>query len=377
MKRFIKKRLLIAVVTVLTAVFITPVFADEADIMDDLHDRIPEEVSPFLPDELFSDTASAENVVEITGADFIFGTLGGMLKEGLTPAMGSLSVILGTLLISSAIGVLSRDIADGRMSGAVSMITCLSLAVYIIMLEERLAADIGAFAGTVSAFAGAMVPMMAGLLSASANTVGAAVTSSGLLLFSAAVEYIITYIFVPLFRLGLALAVISSVAGEESGITGICDMIKRTFTWLAAGAATIFSAVLAYQTELAAAADTAAARGVKYTVGSAIPVVGGALGDAVRTAASGLSVIKSGSGTIGIVVLILLVCPLIISLAYMSATLGIASFASGLLGCGREASLLSELRSVTGFAIAIVALVGFVFIFALALFIKTAPAISL
>lgn len=359
-------------------IFVLSVSADEGSVsMSDLQNSIPDEIRPLLPDELLSDTATAEDLVNMTGVDYIFRKLGDMLKSSLAPAIGSLSVILGTLLISSAIGILSRDISEGRMSGAVSMITCLSLAVYIVTIEERLASDVSAFSGAISAFSGAMVPMMAGLLSASANTVGAAVTSSGLLLFSSAVEYIITYIFIPLFRMGLALAVISSVAGEESGVTGICDIIKRTFSWLAAGAATIFSAVLAYQTELAAAADTAAARGVKYTVGSAIPVVGGALGDAVRTAASGLSVIKSSSGTVGIVVLIMLVCPLIISLAYMSAVLGISSFASGLLGCGRESSLLSELRSVTGFAIAIVALIGFVFIFALSLFIKTAPAISL
>ena len=357
--------------------FVIAVTAADSGIMYDLYNSIPEEVTPLLPDELFGEDAKAEDTAKQLGVGYIFGELSDMLKEALIPAAGFLSVILGTVLISSAVGLLSRDLSGGSMSSAVSMITCLSLAIYIVTVEERRAENVGIFAGSVTSFTSAMVPVMAGLLSASANTAGAAVTSSGLFLFSAAVDYAVTYIFIPMFRFGLALAVISSVAGDESGVGGICDAVKRTFSWLAAGAATIFATVLTYQTELAAAADTTAARGMKYALGSAVPVVGGALGDAVRTAVSGLSVIKSGAGTVGIVVLILLTCPLLISLAYTSLSLGAASFAASTLGCKREARLLSELRSITGFAVAIVALIGFVFIFALALIIKTAPALSL
>ncbi len=342
---------------------------------DDPTIPLPKEILPLLPDELADGDVTTEKIAETTGIDYIFGKLGEMLRDALLPAAGTLSVILGTIMISSAVNVMSRDLSGGKISGAVSMITTLALAVYVVSIEERLADDISTFAGALSTFSGAMVPMMAGLLSASANNAGAAVASSGLLFFSAAVEYVVTYIFIPLFRFTLALAVISSVASPESGVGGICGLIKRAFTWLTAGAATIFSAVLSYQTQLAAAADTAAARGIKYTVGSAIPIVGGALGDAVRTAAAGLSVIKSGAGTVGIVALIFLTCPLLISLFYTSLSLGIASFAASVCGCSRESSLLSELKSATGFGIALVALVSFVFFFALALFMKTAPAL--
>lgn len=352
-----------------------PVSADDG-IMDELSGRLPDGVESLLPDGITDGDATAEDIAELTGADYIFGTLGNMLHDAFAPAAGLFSVILGTVLISSAVGILSHDISGGRISSAVSMITTLALAVYTVTAEERLVNDISAFSGSVSTYCGAMVPMIAGMLSASANTAGAAVTSSGLLFFSSAVEYVVTYIFIPLYRFILALAVISSVAGPESGVGGICGIIKRAFTWLTAGAAVIFSTVLSYQTELAAAADTAAARSIKYTIGSAVPIVGGALGDAVRTAAAGLSVIKNGAGTIGIVALILMTCPLLFSLFYMSLSLGITSYVASVCGCGREASLLSEMRSVTGFGIALVALVSFVFIFALALFIKTAPAIS-
>ena len=348
--------------------------ADIEDVLGGMRDIIPESVS--IPDELFDGMLSAEDITTATGIDYIFGRLKDMLKEAFFPAAGFLAVIMSTVLVSSVIGVISRDIGDGVMSASVSMITCLCLALYIITAEERLVGDISTFAHTVTTFTTAMVPMIAGLLAAAANTSTAAVTSSGLLLFSAAVEYAVTYIFIPIFRIGLSLAVISSVAGEETGVGGICEFIKKTFSWLAAGAATLFATVLSYQTAIAASADTAAARGLKYTFGSAVPVVGGALSDALRTATAGLSVIKNGAGTIGIVVLLLLTCPLIITIVYTMASLGIASLTAGMLGCKREASLLSEIRAMMGFAAAIVVLTAFVFIFALALFMSTAPAIT-
>ncbi len=363
-----------AVLVIMAALLSVTVFGEEG-VMDGLDGKLPEEVIPLLPDGIGE--ASASEISQLTGADYIFGVIGKLLREALFPAAGFLSVLLGTVLISSAVSLMSKDISGGRIASSVSMITTLSLAVYIGGVEERLVGEICAFADSVSAFCGAMVPITAGLLSASSNTAGAAVTSSGLLFFSSAVEYAAAYIFIPLFRFGLALTVISSVSGPESGAGSVCSVINKAFTWLLAGAAAIFSTVLSYQTELAAAADTAAARGVKYAVGSAIPIVGGALGDAVRTAAAGLSVIKSGAGTVGIVVLILLTLPLLISLSYTSLSLAAASFAASMLGCGREASLFGELRSLTGFGIALVSFISFVFIFALALFMKTAPAIGI
>ncbi len=372
-----RKRIIFVFAALLSlSMLVLPVAAEGADEGRTIGDIFPDDAAEFLPDRLVSEDDSADDVAELTGADKVFGMIGDMIGEALLPAAGFFSAVLGTVLVSSAIGILSRDVSGGRLYPAVSMITCLLLSVYVISAEEKLADAISTFAVSLSTFTTATVPMMAGLLSASANTSGAAVTSSGLLLFSSAAEYIVTYIFIPIFRLGLAFAVISSVSGSGSSAVGICGAIKRTFSWLAAGAATIFSTVIGYQTELAAAADTAAARGVKYAVGSAIPVVGGALGDAVRTTAAGLSVIKNAAGALGITAVIALFAPVFISTLFMSVSLSAASFCSELLGCKREAALLSEMREITGFAAAICSLIAFVFIFAAALFIKTAPAIS-
>ena len=343
-------------------------YNDMSDVYDNMRRGIPDEVEELLPDDI------AENIGSL-GFDFIFRKIVDMLRDAFTPARGFLSVLLGTVLISSALRVFSRDVSDGRLAESMSLVTCLSLAVYATGVTERLVTRINAFTCAISTFSGAMVPMMSAMLASSGNVTGAAVSSSGLLLFTSALQYLMSYVFVPVFRLSLALAVVASVT-SSGGAHRLCGAVKRAFVWLTAGAATIFPAVLSYQTQLAAAADSAAARGLKYTIGSAVPIVGGAIGDALRTAATGLSVIKSGAGALGIAVLLLLTCPLLLSLFLTSFSLNIASAVSSILGCDRESTLLGELHDAVGFAVAIVALSCVVFIIALALFMKTAPAIS-
>ena len=346
--------------------------AADGGAIDDIKNAAPDDIAELLPDDIAdtSDPASA------LGIDYVFSILLDAVKESLAPASGFLSVILGTLLISSAFRMFAGGISDGALSEPVSVITCLSLAVYAVVIMEQLSARVELFARSTSTFTITSVPILHALLTSTGNITSASVTSTGLLTFSAALQYTAAYIFVPLYKLGLALSVVTSVTSASAGASGVCAAVKRAFVWLAAGASTVFSAVLAYQTELVAAADTAAARGLRYTVSSAVPIVGGAVGDALRTAASGLSVIKNGAGAVGIAVLILLSCPLLISLFMTSAGLGIGAFAADALGCSRESALLSELRSCVGFAIAIVALAAVVFVFALALFMKTAPAVA-
>lgn len=350
--------------------------AEPYGLPDGFAENIPSGALEYLPDGIAEGDASAGEIADLTGADFIFGSIAEMMRESFMPALGFLSSLLSAVLISSAAGLIFRSMSDGRMSAAVTLITCLTLAVFVASSQERIINDLSSFASTLSTFTAATVPMMAGLLSASGNTSGAAVTSSGLLLFASAVEFAVSAIFIPIIRLGFALAVISSVSGEETNIGGICELIKKTFSWLAAGAAMIYATVLSYQSAIAASADTLAARGIKYTVGSAVPVVGGALSDAVRTTAASLAVIKNGSGVVGIVVLLLLVLPILISIMYSMTSLGIASFAASMLGCERESAFLSEVRSVLGFAAASVVLIAFVFVFALAVYMKTAPALG-
>ena len=122
---------------------------------------------------------------------------------------------------------------------------------------------------------------------------------------------------------------------------------------------------------IASAADSVAMRGAKMFASNAIPMVGSAIGDSFKTLATALSYIKGVSGTVGIIILILLALPVFISVWLYRSGLVLLSGAAEMLGCERERELVSEVVSVYGYILAVVAIVTVVFILMLTLFTKT------
>ncbi len=333
----------------------------------ELSDALPPSVAEKLPNGLSS---AADIDTDSLGFDFAFDLIAEELSEGLPLAASSLSVLLALTVFSAAARLIAPERAD-----AVSLISSAFLGVYILGAESETAIAVEGFAAVISTFVTALSPLLASLHAATANTVTASVTSAGFLFFSAGTELVFAYLFVPLYKAALGFAVVSSVSGAGAG--RIFDVIKRSFTLALSAAALIYITVLSYQTSLAAATDTLAARGVKFILSSSVPIVGGALGGAVGTTAAGLAVIKSASGALGCAVMIIISAPLIIRLLLSSAVYSVAAFAASLLGCDRESALLTELRGAVGFATATLSLVAVVFIISVAIFLKTAPAVAL
>ncbi len=327
---------------------------------------LPPSVSESLPEDFPSDV---EIDTDTFGFDYILTELKKTVLDALSPAVSSFGTLMGLLLLSSAARLICPDKGD-----AISLVSCAAAGIFLLGSEADTASLVGGFATVTSTFVTSLSPLVTALHYATANTLTASVSGTGFLLFSAALEAISTYLFIPIYKASLGFAVINSAS---SGTTArVFDIIKRLFVLAISALALVFITVLSYQTSLAAAADTAAARGVKFVLSSSVPIVGGALGDAVGTTAAGVSVIKSASGALGVAVMILLSAPVLVRLILSSAVYSVLSFAASFLGCSREDALYTEMRGAVGFALATVTMITVVFIIAVAIFIKTSPAVS-
>ncbi len=343
-----------------------PVFAAETPY-GELAEALPPSVAEKLPEEVIS---NGEISVETFGFDYFGEVIAGALSESLFPAVSSLGTLLGVLLLSASVRLFCPDKGD-----VISLITCAAMGLYIIDVEAETAAAVESFSVMISTFVTALAPAVSALHVSTANTLTASVSATGFLFFSGAVGSISTYFFIPIYKSALGFAVINTVSKGTSA--RVFALIKRIFVTSLSALALIYITVLSYQTSLAAAADTVAARGVKFVLSSSVPIIGGALGDAVRTTAAGLGVIKSGSGALGIAVMLLLAAPVMIRLALSSAVYSVLSFAASFLGCDREDDLFTELGGAVGFALATVSIITVVFIISAAIFIKTAPAVGI
>ena len=92
-------------------------------------------------------------------------------------------------------------------------------------------------------------------------------------------------------------------------LAGVGNFLKSTVIYCLTGVTTIFVGILGIQRVVASASDTVAAKAVKFTVGSVIPVVGGIVKDAFDTVAGGIGMIKSVTGAIGIAAILFTLAP--------------------------------------------------------------------
>lgn len=81
----------------------------------------------------------------------------------------------------------------------------------------------------------------------------------------------------------------------------LTKLLSSVSKWLLTGVLTLFSAVLSLYGFTTKAFNAVATKGIKFAVGSLVPVVGGILSDTVETVLSGANLLKSAVGTAGMI----------------------------------------------------------------------------
>ena len=129
---------------------------------------------------------------------------------------------------------------------------------------------------------------------------------------------------------------------------------------------TVYIGVLTLQTTVNSAADGLALRTGRFLVGNFVPVVGGALSEALVTVQSSMSLLRSSVGAYGALVLVITILPVVIELCLWRLTLLVCSSVAALFGLDRSASLLKCTDAALSFLLGILLCCSAAFIVSLA-----------
>ena len=210
---------------------------------------------------------------------------------------------------------------------------------------------------------------MCALFVSSGNLTTAATVNASLMLVYTLFQNILDGVFLPMIRVLYALGMIGHVgSGVRLDSMGRC--IRKFFLWSLSLVTLLLSVLIGVQNSMALSIDSFSMRTAKFALGSFIPLVGNALADAVGTVAGSMNVIKNTCGTMGILVMILLLLPSILQLILQRAAVGAAQVTAELLGCEKEGRLLTEIQGVFGYILAVTALAAVLFVFIMALIIR-------
>ena len=380
--RIIKKGVLLLIFGCLFAVLLT-ICGQASDggggeeYLDSLKSLIPDDIRGQLPDNLLEgeEGTSPEAIAQLVGFDYLAAKALDALVAAAKASLGSLSMILGILILSSVFNLFRGGIHNDGLSKIVELACSLCVALSIFSFMNGQLETVSETIERINVFMTGLLPVMGGLYAAGGNVASAVAANAGLMTFVTVIENICYYALVPLLRICFGFAIVS-VFCVEIDLSEVSNLIKKTYTILIVFLTTLMSAVFAYQSAIANSADNVAAKTAKFAVGSFVPVVGSALGEAIKTVAGSLTLIKNMVGVVAVVVIILSAMPAFFSLLMGKLALGISGAVAGLLGSTRENRLINELKGIYNLGLAMVACTSVLFLVCLTVFIKCTVALG-
>lgn len=338
---------------------------------------LPDALLQSLPDEVFStDPESAARAWQtLASPRGLLTLMADMLAEHWQDDLRLLLTLIGVLLLRAVWNALASGVKAAGLTGGVQLLGRLVLFGIIIKEAMELLTGVVTFYADLNQLTTAFLPLMGAMYAMGGNVGAAVVNHSTLMMSMSLVEWIGGQSVVPLFSVCLAFTLLGvfegSVAGRMQILTG---KFKKWYTTGLSLLMLLLSGTLAAQTVLTARADSLGFRTVRFAVSSGIPMVGGGVADMLRTAASGLGYLRGVVGVGGIMLVLWLLLPEIISLWLIRLVFGIAGDMAGWMGCGEEGRLLGEVSSLFGYLLAVVSVSTVTFFFALVLLIKCGAA---
>jgi stage III sporulation protein AE len=352
--------------------------SDEAVTMPPAYTALPEAIPPelesLLPDGLFSEDAEAAltATAELTDWRYLLNTVAAAVGLGLEDMARLFCVLMGLILLAAVCGRLREGLGgSGEIFGF-----CLRLTVYTAIVLQTVGAveTVQTYFDRLLTLTGGMIPVMGTLYALGGNLGRAAVSHELMMVFLGICQYVSATVTPPLCALCVSFSLMDAL-GTRLTLSPLAEQIKRWFTSLLGLVMFLLSLALSSQSVLLGKADTLGMRGIKYAVGNAIPVVGGAVAGSLSAVSAGIGLLRGVCGVSGILLVALLLLPALVELLLLRATLRLASTVASMLACDGEAKLLGDMASLHGYLAAAVSVCSVAFILALGLLAHSGTAL--
>ena len=356
---------LLAIILVL-ALFSVAVCAGDADYIENVGTAVPDGVEEMIPGGVPEGGFTGDDLT----AGLFFSMMIRALKGAAPRAAKNFALVIGMLVISSVVGAFRGTVASKPLGEALEFITVLSVCAAAFSMTDAVFRIAEEFISSMSVFLEALLPTLTVLSAASGNLTFSSASAVTVSAAMTVLDAVCSSVAMPVLKICFCISVSSAICGPVD-LSGVSAAVKKVLTSLLAFSGVALSAVMIFQRIVTKSADSAALRGIKFTVGSLIPFVGSAIGDAISTISGSVGLMRATVGISGAVIMCAMVILPTASLIINKLFLDIASGAAALLGLEKEKRFLSEMGGVVGFLVALVAFVGTFFIIAVAVIAGT------
>ena len=169
----------------------------------------------------------------------------------------------------------------------------------------------------IATFMDKVLPLLAALLIASGGLTQAATMDPIILGATILIPKIYLNIIIPLILITFVLQFANNISTEPK-LSNLCGLIKKSTVWIQGFIITVFIGVLTIRGISSSTIDAVTLKTTKFTIDNFIPIVGKSLSDAISSVAGYSLIIKNAIGSIGLIVIILIIIYPIIKIALSS-----------------------------------------------------------
>lgn len=347
------------------------------DEYGDYLDSIPEDIASLLPDGLFSENSGevGEAVAKMSEFSYLLRTLLSLVGVKLSDCAVILAHVCGVLLLSAVCRTVRTSFRVESVAKAFSFCTALVITLCLISESYQCISSVTAYFNTLCNMTTATVPLMGALYAMGGNVAAAVASSAGLAAFLTVLEQLVTKSIVPFCGICMAFSLVNGL--DPSLRTGtLVSTLKKNYTTALSFLMMLLIAMLSAQTTLGARQDSLVMKSAKFAAGNWIPVVGGSVGELLRTVSSGVGYLRGAVGISGILLLLLSLLPTLVELFLLRTTWQLSASLADMLGCDGEKKLLEEFASLLGYLIAAVSISSSVLLLSFTLLIHCASALG-
>lgn len=330
-------------------------------------DKLLQHTSDSVRDVLERYGISADNpdAVDALGISEVWQHICTVAWERITAPIRLLSLLL-LIVFSTAILQSAQAVQQGSMRQISDLLVVMSAVTVSAPPVCSSFLQVRTVLNECTEFMTAFTPVFAGILMTSGSAGAAIGYQTAVYALIQFMIQIVDSVLLPFLSMGLAMT-IADAANTGVSLGGMVRMSKTAVTWLLGLMMTIFLGVLSIQGIVRGAADSFAAKTVRYVVSNFVPIVGGAVSDAYGTVMGSLRILRSTTGIIGILSVCILFLPVFAELVLYRFAVMLAAAVSELFSTDALTRLLHGMEQVVQMAIAILSCFSILFVISIAL----------
>lgn len=353
-----KKILLMFLLLVFTAV---PLYADDNAIYPNTDAYIPDTAY-----DLFVENGI--NTTEHINFSNVLKSISGYIKESVSIFLPCFYQLIGAIIVTS---LFKRIFDNNNILMITKPVTTMSVGAFCIDLIYKLSIKLSASLERSGEILKGWLPSFSAVTLLGGGTSSSAASATS---FSAVIGLIEFLLNNALSGLVIICGVLSVFEHSSKLLStfGIVKHLKKAILTVIAFSTTMLLSALTFQNVLASRADGIALRTVKFASASFIPIIGSAVGEALRTVSGGVSYLKSSLGLSAAVSIFFVFAPGMISIIICKIFLRLIAVFACACGCGSEAKVLDGINDIADIMLSIIICVSILSILLIIIFVFVA-----